>query len=454
MDTLPSKISHAWLCQIHSGKIVPIFGNLLLSHGKIQQVQPLDYREFMSSGPLPTEKPYSTAQEIDAAGRVVTVPLINFHEHFYSRLAKGLPLHGPLDSFIHILENLWWKLDSYLDADMIRASAQMAIRECLNQGVTYVYDHHASSSAQKNSLTLIAELLKENHLRGVVCCETSDRHGPEKMREALEENRRFIREMTSGDVRGMLGLHAPFTMGDESLAAAANLRQELDAAIHIHLAEDDYEQAYSWKNFSLSPVERLHRFGLLTDRSLLGHGIHLTAADHEVIARLGSALVYNPDSNMNNQVGLPEYATVPPTIPLLPGTDGMHANITRTLKQLFLLYRHQGNSFEDSFSWFQKIYFDSLSFVRHFFNDFPSLQSGDRADLVIWDYAPPTPVNGENIWGHLIYGVLESPVFAVLQEGQVLLHRYQKDELRERKLFQDIFVQGDRLYERFRQEAG
>ncbi len=146
------------------------------------------------------------------------------------------------------------------------------------------------------------------------------------------------------------------------------------------------------------------QFGLLNDKSILAHGIHLTDEDYQSIENSGSAIVYNVDSNLNNAVGLPEFSRTPLNIPILTGTDGMNSNPARTFKQLFLFARHQGMTFEQSFNWIKKIYFDQQNFIKKYFSDFPTLNIKDRADLIIWDYIPPTPIMKENFWGHFIYG--------------------------------------------------
>jgi cytosine/adenosine deaminase-related metal-dependent hydrolase len=111
-------IKNAWICQISDSSINPVYGDLIFSNGKIDEI----IQKKLNS----TDQSRGSEEEINAEGRVVTIPNINFHDHFYSRLAKGLPITGAMDNFHNILKNLWWKLDLNLDEDMILASAQMA----------------------------------------------------------------------------------------------------------------------------------------------------------------------------------------------------------------------------------------------------------------------------------------------------------------------------------------
>jgi cytosine/adenosine deaminase-related metal-dependent hydrolase len=431
-------ITNAWICQISGQKIIPLFGDILVSEGRISDIQKKDFKDFLS-------KPQQNSDEsINAGGRVVTVPMINFHDHFYSRLAKGLPIKGSMENFKLILQNLWWKLDLALDTEMIRASAQMAALESIRNGVTYIFDHHSSPNSANGSLKIISDVLREFGLRGVLCFETTDRNRKSLSENGISENINFFRNSTDNDLKAMLGLHASFTLNDDTLGKASELVKELGLGIHIHLCEDKVDRKDSLTNYKNNPVDRLIQFGLLNDKSILAHGIHLADEEYNSIESSGSAIVYNLDSNLNNAVGLPEFSRTPQKIPILTGTDGMNSNPARTF-QLFLLARHQGMTFGDSFTWIKKVYFDQLNFVQKYFPDFPSLNTKDRADLIIWDYVPPTPFMEENFWGHFIYGIFCSPIHSVIQNGNVLMNEF-KISFDDWEYQKNIVNQGNRLY--------
>ncbi|OIP61329.1 MAG: hypothetical protein AUK34_05085 [Ignavibacteria bacterium CG2_30_36_16] len=432
-------ITNAWIVQISGQKIVPVFGDILISEGCISDIKEKDYKN------LYTQPAKYFSNTINAGGRVVTVPMINFHDHFYSRLAKGLPLTGSMENFENILRNLWWKLDVVLDAEMIRASAQMAALESIRNGVTYIFDHHSSPKYANGSLETIADVLREFGLRGVLCFESTDRNGKQLAENGISENLNYLRNSTDNDFKAMFGLHASFTLNDDTLRRTSEVIKEYGLGIHIHLCEDKIDREESLKNFKNNPVDRLNHFGLLNDKSILAHGIHLTDEDYRSISNCGSAIVYNLDSNFNNAVGLPEILRTPLNVPILTGTDGMNSNPARTFKQLFLLARHQGMTFEQSLDWIKKVYFDELNFVQKYYPDFSSLKTKDRADLIIWDYIPPTPFMEENFWGHYIYGILDRPIHSVIQNGNILMNNFRMD-FAESEYQQNIAAQGSRLY--------
>lgn len=433
------KIINTWICQIKENLVIPIYGDLEIVDGIIKSIIA---RNIESTSKIKK----GGDDVIDAGGRLMTIPQINFHDHFYSRLAKGLPLKGKMDNFHNILKNLWWKLDVELDIDMVRASAQMAVLESIRNGVTYIFDHHSSPNYSKGSLKAIADVLTETGLNGVLCFETTDRNGLVLAKNGLDENKDFLTNHASENIKAMLGLHASFTLSDESLLNASELMKENDLGIHIHLCEDKIDSEESNKQFNRSPVDRLDNYNLLNDKSILSHGIHLTEDDYKKVSEFECAIAYNPESNMNNSVGLASF-NISSAIQIILGTDGMHSNPSKSLKQLFLLSRNSGNSFEESFTLVQRIFLDQIKFVKKYFPSFSLLAENDRADFVIWDYVPPTPVTKDNFWGHYIYGAIERSIHSVFNNGTVLLNNY-KINVNEESYNSNIVKQGNRLYKK------
>ncbi|MBM4171097.1 MAG: amidohydrolase family protein [Ignavibacteria bacterium] len=434
------KISNGWICQLIGNKVSPIFGDIKVEHGKITKIFRRNFSDYVE------KRIESGNSDYDACGKLITVPLINFHDHFYSRLAKGLPISKPLDNFQNVLKNLWWDLDKKLTFEMIEASSKVAVVEAIKNGVTYIFDHHSSPEAIDGSLGTIAEVLLDANMRGALCFETTDRNGAILSKKGLEENIAYRNKFSGSNLKSLLGLHASFTLSDDTLMEASELAKEYELGIHIHLCEDLSDRKLSKQYADHFPVKRLIKNNLLNVKSILGHGVFLTEKEYLQISDSGAAIVYNPDSNLNNAVGLPKYTKVPVSIPILIGTDGMHANIAKSMKQYFLLMRNQKQSFDTSFKLFIKSYFDQITFVKRYFEDFPNLEENERADFIIWDYTPPTPLSETNFWSHFIYGAIERNVISVIQDGAFLMKDFKLTTIDENELNKEIFKQGKKLY--------
>lgn len=383
------------------------------------------------------------ARRIDAAGRLLTPGLVNAHAHLYSALARGIPLPGySPNNFREILEGLWWRLDRALDLDGVYWSAMVGGVGHLRAGVTALFDHHASPSAVEGSLSQIKRaVVEELGLRCDLCYEVTDRGGPAERDAGIAENVRAAKEdAVPGRCAVHMGLHASFTLSDESLTKAAQAAEPLDLSFHIHLAEGKEDVVDALQKYGLRVAERLDRFGILREGTLLIHGIHLSQAELDLLADRPASLIHNPRSNMNNAVGAAQVeAMLARGIKVGLGTDGFGCDMIGELLSASLLAHHAAAS--PTALGGDKL----LALIRHnyalaerFFGvPMGRLAPGQAADLVLWDYTPPTPMSADNLIYHLMFAgiseglrprtvvvagevVLEDGVVRRVEEGEVL----------------------------------
>jgi len=263
---------------------------------------------------------------LELEGAVVMPGLVNAHTHLYSALARGMP--GPASaprSFVEILQRVWWKLDRALDAESVRLSGLVGAIEAARSGTTMLIDHHSSPSFIRGSLGALQGALEEVGLRSALCYEVTDRNGREGRDLGIEENVTFARERATALARGLVGAHASFTLGDESLEMLARAVSDTGSSLHIHVAEDraDVDDCRA-RHGGGTIIERLDRFGLLASRALLAHCVHLSPEEIQVAHAKGCWIAHNPRSNMNNAVG---YAPTAALRRAALGTDGMDGDM-------------------------------------------------------------------------------------------------------------------------------
>jgi len=247
-----------------------------------------------------------------------TPGLVCAHHHLYSALARGMPPPPAVaTNFGEILEQIWWRLDTALDLEMIRWSAMLGALEALEAGTTAIVDHHESPNAIEGSLDAIAEACAEVGVRVLPAYGITDRHGADGARRGLEENRRFIE---AGN-KGLVGVHASFTCTDESLRAAAELAEDLGVGVHIHVCE------------GLGDIDAPKRLdGLTRDDWLLSHCVHLPTYHG-----LRGTILHNPMSNLNNAVGYADPARF--SNPVALGTDGIGGNVIEAFRLAYVMQR-------------------------------------------------------------------------------------------------------------------
>jgi len=357
----------------------------------------------------------------DTQGKVIFPGLINLHHHFYSALSKGLSPIGQVTNFYERLSNFWWKLDKALDIETIQLSALITLLDCIKAGTTTIFDHHASPVNIKGSLENISSVVKRAGIQASLCYEVSDRDGNDVFIRGLEENLNFIKSHRDDEeIGGILGLHANFTLSEDSLQEISR-NFDPEVGIHIHCGEDVIDAEYCKDLGYEGPVDRLNYFNLLSPKSILAHGIHLSRKELKILEKARAIVVHNPESNMNNNVGRLDIP-LPEKVCVGLGTDGMSSNMLQTFRSAYLLHRQAGIEEKTIFKNIPDYLFKNNSlFASQFFSGKPGiLEQGSNADISVFNYIPVTPFHSENLYGHIIFGMYNTQASMVMTKGQII----------------------------------
>jgi putative selenium metabolism protein SsnA len=361
-----------------------------------------------------------TGTRVRSDGGLIVPGNVCAHTHLYSALARGMPYAlEPPESFLQILQRVWWRLDRALDEESVEASALVGGMEALLSGTTTLVDHHASPNAIDGSLDVIEEALGSLGIRSVLCYETSDRDGSERALAGIEENRRFlsrVRDRRPPLTRGLVGAHASFTLGDETLAACAELAGELGVGVHVHAAEDDVDERDALARAGVRVVERLDRAQGLDERTLLAHGVHLDEHEAALVHEAGATVAHNARSNMNNGVGRPGPFVLGGRIAL--GTDGIGSDMFEESRAAFFRL-HEDDLGVDP-GWPLTRLAESSGLAARAFDEplLGTLEPGAPADLVVLDYDAPTPLDEASFPGHWVFGLSSRCVRDVMVGGE------------------------------------
>ena len=370
---------------------------------------------------------YPQAEFVDAKGGVIMPGLINAHTHIYSALARGLSIKGyNATNFYEVLDGQWWYMDRNLDLAATRASAQALVIDSIKQGVTTIFDHHASFCEIPGSLMEIAKVTQEFGMRASLCYEVSDRDGEEKSIQSVQENADFIdycEKNPSDMLKAMFGGHALFTISDKTfdrMVAANNGR----VGYHIHVSEGMNDVYDSLQNYGRRPVQRLQDHGILGPNTILGHCIHVNTAEMDIIKATDTMCVNNPESNMGNAVGIsPVLQLYKKGILLGMGTDAYTNDMLESLKVALCSQRH--NACLPNVGWCEvtdMLFKNNAKMAER--SGFPTLgvlKAGAAADVIVMDYKPFTPFSDANIDGHMIFGMTGRQCQTTMINGKILM---------------------------------
>jgi putative selenium metabolism protein SsnA len=366
--------------------------------------------------PPAASEPAKPAPVVDCGGRLVMPGNVCAHTHLYSALARGMPppRRAPTN-FLEILEFVWWRLDRALDEPSLRSSALVGALDAARSGTTTLVDHHASPNFIAGSLDALADALESVGLRSLLCYEVTDRGGSERREEGLRENERFARMNDRPLSRGMVGAHASFTLGDESLEAVAGLARDLGTGVHIHVAEDALDETDSLRRCGKRAAHRLSDHGLFDDVSIAAHGVHLDSGELETIHGHQTWLVHNCRSNLNNSVGRAPVAGFGLRSAL--GTDGIDGDMFAESRAAFFRAREDSlDAAAEDFTGMLARGGDLVS--QHFGYPVGRLDEGAAADLMVLDYDPPTPLSDGNLPWHWMFAFTSQQVRDVMVQGR------------------------------------
>ncbi|MEI6681372.1 MAG: amidohydrolase family protein [Bacteroidota bacterium] len=419
---------------------------ILLRNGTFIDWQTLEFRqadvlvEPGAAGTLVFPDPLQAAQSgnrvdrtIDCTGRFITRSFANGHHHAYSALARGMPAPGknPVN-FREILRYVWWALDKALDPAMIRASALVTAIACAKRGVTFVIDHHASPFAVEGSLEIIAQAFDAVGIGHLLCFEISDRDGMEIAAKGLAESSAYLAQR-----QGLVGLHASFTVGDQTLKRAVDLAAQTRSGIHIHVAEDQSDEEHCEKHFNTRIIGRLADAGVLQfPATILAHCLHLDDHERGLVEGSPAWVVQNMESNLNNGVGFFNSKGLGTRIML--GTDGMHSDMIRSAGSAFFA----GHNF-DSMNYTTA--YQRLRNVHRYLQSNRFTGDSDN-NLVVFDYDTPTPFKQDNFYGHFLFGLEARQITHVISQGRLIVDEGIVVTVDESEILLEAREQAERLW--------
>ncbi len=199
-------------------------------------------------------------------------------------------------------------------------------------------------------------------------------------------------------------------------------------------------------------MARLRDLGVMTDRTLAAHCIHVTAADVATLARLGAKVAHNPQSNANNAVGIARLIELMKAGVLVGlGSDGYSPRMWEEFKTAFHLQKVlTGDPRVGYAEAYAAALLNNRTIAKQLWGmEIGRVETGARADLILVDYYPPTPLDAGNLFGHLLFGIANAPVDTLIVDGRVVLQDKRCVTVDEPAVAERATRQAKALWERF-----
>lgn len=359
---------------------------------------------------------------ISKKGMALIPGLINGHTHLPMTLFRGIEDDSNLE--VWLFERILPLEAKFVTPEFCKLGTELAALECLRFGTTTVNEMYFYPE-------IGLKVWDQVGLRGIFSQAFVDGALPEDKTLGPDRFGRFQKlfDHYKNHKRLKMGLapHAPYSCGDELLKQVARASEMTGARIHIHLSESAHEVESLTKKYKVRPVNHLNHLGILGPRTSCAHSVHLDSEEIALLARSGTSVLYNPDSNAKLASGvapIPKYLAA--GIPVCIGTDGSAScNDLSLFGSMDLGAKTQKlfNQSPTALTAAQILQTATWNGARALGmeKEIGSIEVGKRADLTVVDFNFPhlQPVN--DVVSHLVYSTQGLEVDTVLCEGKILL---------------------------------
>jgi 5-methylthioadenosine/S-adenosylhomocysteine deaminase len=276
----------------------------------------------------------------------------------------------------------------------------------------------------------VCSVLADAGMRGVVAesligfptprCATSDEMF-EKQRDLIETYRNHPLILPS------VAAHSPYSVSAKDLVREAELAEEFGVPMQIHLSETSWEVEKLLSEKGVSPVAYLADLGVLSDRTVAAHCVHVSPEDIEILVEFETGVSHNPVSNLKLASGVaPVPAMIAAGVKVGLGTDGAASNNTldllRDMQLAALLHKGiTGNPTVLPARAMLEMATSEGAKVLGLANRIGSLTEGREADIVCIKVDGPHTAPMYDPYSHLVFAARASDVRHVVIRGRIIV---------------------------------
>lgn len=356
---------------------------------------------------------------IDARGQVALPGLINCHTHAPMAALRGLAEDLPTEAWFN---DVVWPVESNLTERDVTLGALLACAEMIRAGVTCFADHYFAMDA-------VAEVVAACGMRALLGEAYFSSQGPQRREKSLEFALRH-RGTAGGRITTALAPHAPYTVNDADLAATADLARAHDLPVHLHAAENRDQTEASLARHGVTPVEVLHRTGILDTDVLIAHGTGIVESDLPLLAhaRGRTAVATAPRGYLKFAwpTTTPVRALRDIGVPVGLATDGAASNNSLDVWESMALTSLIQKSTEGDPRWLtsrQALHHATLQSARAvgLEGSVGRIAPGHRADLILVDLTGPHTQPVHDLAATLVHSARAADVRTTVVDGRILM---------------------------------
>lgn len=243
----------------------------------------------------------------------------------------------------------------------------------------------------------------------------------------LKETREAIMmydNFDNGRIKVDASVHAEYTNNLETMRAVAEIAEEYDTNIHIHLSETEHEHKACIEKYGKTPAEVMLETGLFNKPCTAAHCVWISESDMDILKENGVTVASNPASNFKLASGICDVPKLyEKGINVALGTDSTASNNSLNFIEQIKLFALAGKvkSMNPAAMTPEQILFSAtragaLSQGRE---DCGLLSEGFKADLIAVDVSGPNMQPVYDMAHNLIYSADGKDVVLTMVDGKV-----------------------------------
>ncbi len=413
MQAIDSLIAARWMVPVEPRGVVLEHHALALSGGHIVALMPVEMARAQ----------FAPRIDIELPTHVLTPGLINVHTHAAMTLLRGVGDDLPLMRWLR--ERIWPLEQALVSAQFVYDGTRLAAAEMLRAGVTTCSDMYFFPEAA-------ARALREVGMRAAIGLIALEFPSPYAS-DADDYLRRGLaaRDALKADplLSFTLAPHAPYTVSDATFTRVVTLAEELDLPIHMHVHETADEFSDSIAQHGVRPLARLERLGLVSERLIAVHAVHLDDTEIALLAQRGASIAHCPASNLKLASGIAPIAqALAAGVNVAFGTDGAASNNRLDLLEearLAALLAKGASNDAAALSSALALHCATLGAARALGLDdrIGSLRAGKEADLAAFDLSAIESAPVFDPISHLLYACSREAVTDVWVAGDHVVQK-------------------------------
>lgn len=362
----------------------------------------------------------AAARVIHAPGQVAMPGLVNTHCHAAMTFLRGAAEDVRIGEWFN---DYIWPMEVNVGERDVYVGTLVAAAEMMECGVTAVADHYFF-------MDQAAQAVVDSGMRADLGMAFFSSQGEAGRDRSIDFARRW-HGGASGRITTSIAPHAPYTCTDDDLAAAADAARALGVRVHVHAAEDMHQTEASVAERGVTPIEVLHRTGVLDAGAIIAHGNGILPDDIPLLAAYADrvGVTHGPKGYLRFALGplTPIKSLLDAGVPVGYCTDGAASNNTLDILESMRVTAISQKQIEADGRWFTNATALHLAgpgsaAVMGRAGALGVLHVGAAADIILVDVSGFHCQPLHDLGAALVYSVRASDVRTTIVDGRVLMH--------------------------------